>query len=269
MQEAWRYARGCELTSAQTRIDRDLYLHPRHFGREIKQQIVQKLHEEVEGTCHGRYGFIIAVTEIDTENMGMGMVQEGTGFVVYPVTFSAVVMKPFPNEIIDAVVTSTTVNGLLCSAGPLDIFCSHWVRPRACPLARPLSRRPLSRPLDLSLDLSLSLCLDCSVPQMPPVSTPHHACVSWVSPLVYLPLPVPSRSLADNVENIPEEYEFNRQNNTYTSSDGLVIANDSDVRIKVLTVRYQAHKIVRLSYLLSPLSPGWRNLTTKRRAWRR
>eukprot|EP00168_Porphyra_purpurea_P005789 TRINITY_DN16914_c0_g1_i1.p2 TRINITY_DN16914_c0_g1~~TRINITY_DN16914_c0_g1_i1.p2 ORF type:complete len:174 (-),score=46.59 TRINITY_DN16914_c0_g1_i1:100-621(-) len=158
-----------------TRIDRDLYLHPRHFGREIKQQIVQKLHEEVEGTCHGRYGFIIAVTEIDTENMGMGMVQEGTGFVVYPVTFSAVVMKPFPNEIIDAVVTSTTVNGLLCSAGPLDIFCSHW--------------------------------------------------------------------------NIPEEYEFNRQNNTYTSSDGLVIANDSDVRIKVLTVRYQAHKIACVATL--------------------
>ena len=57
----------------------------------------------MEGTCSGRYGFIIAVTDI--EHMGSGKVQEGTGAVLFPIKFKAIVFRPFKGEIVDALVS--------------------------------------------------------------------------------------------------------------------------------------------------------------------
>jgi hypothetical protein len=42
-------------------LNRNLQLHPRHFGANLRNTLIQKLHTEVEGTCSGRYGFIIMV----------------------------------------------------------------------------------------------------------------------------------------------------------------------------------------------------------------
>ena len=49
------------------------------------------------------YGFVIAVTTIDT--IGSGLIQPGAGFVVYPVKYKAIVFRPFKGEVLDAVVT--------------------------------------------------------------------------------------------------------------------------------------------------------------------
>ncbi|RMX40822.1 hypothetical protein pdam_00006499 [Pocillopora damicornis] len=49
-----------------------------------------------------QYGFIIAVTTID--NIGVGHIQPGRGFVVYPVKYKAIVFRPFKGEVLDAVV---------------------------------------------------------------------------------------------------------------------------------------------------------------------
>ena len=68
--------------------------------------IKQKLFAEVEGTCTGKYGFVIAVTTID--NIGAGLIQPGQGFVVYPVKYKAIVFRPFKGEILDAVVTQVS-----------------------------------------------------------------------------------------------------------------------------------------------------------------
>lgn len=57
----------------------------------------QKLFSEVEGTCSGKYGFVIAVTTID--NIGAGLIQTGRGFVVYPVKYKAIVFRPFKGEV--------------------------------------------------------------------------------------------------------------------------------------------------------------------------
>ena len=45
----------------------------------------------------GKYGFVIAVTTIDS--VGAGLIKPGEGFVVYPV------FRPFKGEVLDAVVT--------------------------------------------------------------------------------------------------------------------------------------------------------------------
>lgn len=49
-----------------------------------------------------RYGFVIAVTTIDS--IGAGIVQPGQGFVVYPVKYKAIVFRPFKGEVLDAIV---------------------------------------------------------------------------------------------------------------------------------------------------------------------
>lgn len=50
-----------------------------------------------------RYGFVIAVTTIDS--IGAGLIQPGQGFVVYPVKYKAIVFRPFKGEVLDAIVT--------------------------------------------------------------------------------------------------------------------------------------------------------------------
>ena len=62
---------------------------------------------QVEGTCTGKYGFVISVTTID--NIGAGLIQPGRGFVVYPVKYKAIVFRPFKGEVLDAVVTQVRI----------------------------------------------------------------------------------------------------------------------------------------------------------------
>lgn len=86
-------------------------LHPRYFGPQLMDTVKQKLFSEVEGTCTGKYGFVIAVTTIDT--IGAGLIQPGQGFVVYPVKYKAIVFRPFKGEVLDAVVTQVYSYGII------------------------------------------------------------------------------------------------------------------------------------------------------------
>lgn len=53
--------------------------------------------------CSGRHGFVVAITGI--ENIGKGLIRDGTGFVTFPVKYQCVVCRPFKGEILEAVVT--------------------------------------------------------------------------------------------------------------------------------------------------------------------
>lgn len=102
------------------------------------ETVKQKLYTEVEGTCTGKYGFVIAVTTIDS--IGSGVIQPGQGFVVYPVKYKAIVFRPFKGEVLDAVVTQvnkvqfahqSSHNVFLCSAfeysAKMDFCCCSYV----------------------------------------------------------------------------------------------------------------------------------------------
>ncbi|XP_031742311.1 DNA-directed RNA polymerase II subunit RPB7 isoform X2 [Cucumis sativus] len=84
-------------------LERNMQLHPRHFGRNLRENLVSKLMKDVEGTCSGRHGFVVAITGI--ENIGKGLIRDGTGFVTFPVKYQCVVFRPFKGEILEAVVT--------------------------------------------------------------------------------------------------------------------------------------------------------------------
>ncbi|XP_074111919.1 DNA-directed RNA polymerase II subunit RPB7 [Cotesia typhae] len=119
-------------------LEQEILLHPRYFGPQLLDTVKQKLYTEVEGTCTGKYGFVVAVTTIDS--IGAGIIQPGQGFVVYPVKYRAIVFRPFKGEVLDAVVTQVNKVGMFAEIGPLSCFISHHSIPadmQFCPNISP------------------------------------------------------------------------------------------------------------------------------------
>ncbi|KAF7129236.1 hypothetical protein RHSIM_Rhsim10G0155000 [Rhododendron simsii] len=121
-------------------LERNMQLHPRHFGRDLREKLVAKLMKDVEGTCSGRHGFVVAITGI--ESVGKGLIRDGTGFVTFPVKYQCVVFRPFKGEILEAVVTMVNKDygdrivascgirmGFFAEAGPVQIFVSNHLIP--------------------------------------------------------------------------------------------------------------------------------------------
>ncbi|KAH9286326.1 DNA-directed RNA polymerase II subunit RPB7 [Echinococcus granulosus] len=105
-------------------LEHEILLHPKYFGPNLIETVKAKLFSDIEGTCSGKYGFIVAVTNID--HIGAGMLLPGRGFVQYHIVYRAIVFRPFKGEVIDAVVTQINKVGVFAEAGPLSIFISKY-----------------------------------------------------------------------------------------------------------------------------------------------
>lgn len=66
------------------------------------QYLESKLYADVEGTCSGQFGYIIAVVSI--LDIGKGMVVSGSGQAEFVTRYRAIVFKPFKGEVVDGVV---------------------------------------------------------------------------------------------------------------------------------------------------------------------
>jgi DNA-directed RNA polymerase II subunit RPB7 len=108
-------------------LEKELILYPRHFGPNMKDQLTNKLIAKVEGTCSGRYGFIITVTEVLEH--GKGKIREGAGLVMFNMKYNAVVFRPFKGEVLDAVVETVNKMGFFAEVGPLKVFVSKHLIP--------------------------------------------------------------------------------------------------------------------------------------------
>src|SRR6266850_6211166 len=94
-------------------------LHPSYFGPRMQQYLESKLYSDVEGTCSGQFGFIIAVVSIS--DIGKGMVISGNGQAEFVTRYRAIVFKPFKGEVVDGVVHNVTrVRGSVPYVLPLD-----------------------------------------------------------------------------------------------------------------------------------------------------
>ncbi|GMP89487.1 hypothetical protein CsSME_00041038 [Camellia sinensis var. sinensis] len=78
----------------------DLQAHERRGGH--LQVLFYSKFTNNDKAC-GRHGFVVAITGI--ENVGKGLIRDGTGFVTFPVKYQCVVFRPFKGEILEAVVT--------------------------------------------------------------------------------------------------------------------------------------------------------------------
>lgn len=110
------------------RREKNVVLEPRHFGARMKDVIMEKIKLEMEGTCSGRYGFIVCITHI--ENVSEGIItDDGTARAKFAVEYDCVAYRPFKNEVLDAVVTQVNKFGFFAEAGPLQLFVSNSLVP--------------------------------------------------------------------------------------------------------------------------------------------
>ena len=84
-------------------IERDILISPRFFTKGLKDRLTRNLREKVEGSCIGRWGYIIKITRIDS--IGDGRLFEGKGYATFTMKFKAIAFKPIRGEVLDAVVT--------------------------------------------------------------------------------------------------------------------------------------------------------------------
>lgn len=109
-------------------LKKDLDVTPRYFGKQLKDHIIEKLIAEVEGTCHAKYGYVVAMLKM--QSCGVGKIRsDGTGYATFTVQYQAIVCRPYKGEVVDAVVTSVNKMGFFADAGPLNIFVSNHLIP--------------------------------------------------------------------------------------------------------------------------------------------
>ncbi|KAL1408156.1 DNA-directed RNA polymerase II subunit [Vanrija albida] len=99
-----------------------ILLHPSYFGAQLEEYLRQKLYEDVEGTCSGKYGYIISVVTIN--DIGEGKIMPSTGQAKFKCSYTAIVMKPFKGEVVDGKVINVNKMGFFAMVGPLQVFVS-------------------------------------------------------------------------------------------------------------------------------------------------
>ncbi|CAG8567192.1 4784_t:CDS:2 [Ambispora leptoticha] len=87
----------------------------------------RKLHTDVEGTCTGRFGYIINVLTV--KEISKGKVLPSIGLAEFTVKYQAIVFKPFKGEVVDGTVTSVNKMGFFAEVGPLQVFVSSHLIP--------------------------------------------------------------------------------------------------------------------------------------------
>ena len=88
----------------QKELKHRVLLTPDYFGPGLKLEVAARLKRQVEGICHGHHGFIIAVLSIDA--ISQGEIQDAYGLAAFDISYRAILLKPFKNEVIDATVSS-------------------------------------------------------------------------------------------------------------------------------------------------------------------
>lgn len=106
---------------------KNVTVHPRDLGPRYEQCVEDLIRKEVEGKCDNYYGYIICVIRIIHRDKGR--IQDGTGLIVVPVKYQAIVFKPFKDEVLDSVVTDVNKLGFFAQAGPLKAFISRSALP--------------------------------------------------------------------------------------------------------------------------------------------
>lgn len=102
-------------------LTKDLLLEPKDMGKHVKQRMGELLKEAVEGKLMGNYGFVIAVLQV--ESIGSGKVDNSMGSAMYRIQYTALVFRPFAQEVCDCTVTNCNAYGINCTmAGMLDVF---------------------------------------------------------------------------------------------------------------------------------------------------
>mmetsp|Transcript_63037 Transcript_63037/g.117947 ORF Transcript_63037/g.117947 Transcript_63037/m.117947 type:complete len:177 (-) Transcript_63037:88-618(-) len=108
-------------------LDTYLLVKPEHCGPGYHQYLNDQLRQKVEGTVQEKAGLVLAISNIETTDKGK--LHEGTGLIMVPMRYRALVLQLFKNEVVDAQVTEVNKLGLFCEVGPARIFVSKTLLP--------------------------------------------------------------------------------------------------------------------------------------------
>jgi DNA-directed RNA polymerase II subunit RPB7 len=110
-------------------LEHEIVLQPVHFGPKLKATLVRLLKEEVEGLALANYGYVVNVIEVPENKIRSGLIEYDTGNVTFFVKYTAVLLRPFINEVLDATVSQCNPLGFFAFVGPLRVFVSKHSMP--------------------------------------------------------------------------------------------------------------------------------------------
>ena len=104
--------------------------------------IKDEVNKQVEGKCLGREGYVIAVTSVKDEDVDTGVVEYDTGCVAVNVRYAAILLRPFKNEVLDAIVDDVSELGVLVisSTNGVLVLLGRHVGLRPCQPAKAAER---------------------------------------------------------------------------------------------------------------------------------
>ncbi|PIA62410.1 hypothetical protein AQUCO_00200432v1 [Aquilegia coerulea] len=110
-------------------LARNMQLHPRYIGPNVRENLIAKLIKDVQGTCNHGYS-VVAITGVD--DIGEGKIRDdGSGLVTYPVKYQCKIFEPVEGEIMDVVVTMVNKMGFFAQDenNICKIFVSNHLMP--------------------------------------------------------------------------------------------------------------------------------------------
>jgi len=110
-------------------------VHP--FGPELHATVVALLKKEVEGLALAKYGYVIKVQEVAEDQIPSEITTAAPAAndnnvpsrMVVTVTYKALLLRPFINEVVDAVVWKCNPLGFLAFVGPMSIYVNQHSMP--------------------------------------------------------------------------------------------------------------------------------------------
>ena len=110
-------------------LEHEIVLEPMYFGSKLKATIVRLLKEEVEGLALATYGYVVSVIDVPEDRIKSGIIEYDSGDVCFTVEYTALLLRPFINEVLDAVVSQCNPLGFFAFVGPLRVFVSKHSMP--------------------------------------------------------------------------------------------------------------------------------------------
>tara|TARA_B100000003_G_scaffold157137_1_gene142612 strand:+ start:59 stop:646 length:588 start_codon:yes stop_codon:yes gene_type:complete len=111
------------------KMQRKIEMTPKEVSKDITKALTNKILQKVIGTCSGRYGYVVAVTEMPAFETLHGRVKPGTANIEYVVNFTVCTFRPFKGETVDGIVRAVNKLGFFVTVAALDIFVSKHLVP--------------------------------------------------------------------------------------------------------------------------------------------
>ena len=100
---------------------KDVIVSPADLSKDLKKIITVKLLEQVIGNCNLKYGYFIKISNIgDIKN---GLIMEGSGDIIFNITYKVVLMRPFKGEICEGIIDKIfEEGGIHVKVGPMVVL---------------------------------------------------------------------------------------------------------------------------------------------------